>query len=168
MKSYVAFLLLAVSLTSKVIAQDAVPPPLLEAAHCVATKAFAPPLRRKEVRLGYLDDRKSYPGDQVVYLVLYADASRKVGWVFTVFHTQEHHRQHYVIENNAKFVRSKNRKWYVDFVEPPLGGTWTQQHIVSAIRRIDSEPEIVVPVRDLIKPRHNIQCENSQDSDYAK
>jgi hypothetical protein len=100
-------------------------------------------------RLGYFLDTKSYPGDKALYVVDYTTKDGSEGHVFTVFVTLNGGRRTFDIQNNAKFVRSAKDPWSVNFVEPPLGGVWTQEHIALAIKRIEHQRTFKIAVRDL-------------------
>ena len=65
---------------------------------------------------GYLVDAKSYPGQNVLYVVNYLDPGRSKGLVFAIFLTQQGRLQIFNIQNNATFVRSEHGIDYVDFV----------------------------------------------------
>jgi hypothetical protein len=93
---------------------------LAEAAQCLAAKNHLPPSKATVVSFGYVLDAKSYPGEKVLYVVEYLGPGRSEGYVFAVFLTQKGTRRIFNIQNNAKFVRSKDG---IGFVEPPLGGT---------------------------------------------
>jgi len=48
-------------------------------------------------------------------------------------------------------------------VDPPLGGTWTQEHLVSAIKRIERRTTFTVPVKELQSPSAEVNCESYAD-----
>jgi hypothetical protein len=167
MNRYLALILLV---GTTVCAQEQVPTVLLGAAHCLSNKGFLPLSKATELSLGYLDDTKSYPGDEVLYVVVYGGPRRSDGWVFSVFLSQKNGRRIFSIQNNAKFVRSSKegvafRKEGVDFVVggDPLGGVWTQEHIAKAIQRIERKPKFTVRVKDLLEPPALTQCESYAD-----
>jgi hypothetical protein len=164
MSKRLTLLLLLSCLGRTARAQEQAPRLLREAAHCLATtkqdwldlensKATA-------LNLGYLVDTKSYPGKTVLYVVEYLGPGRSEGMVFTIFLTQEDRRRVFDIQNNARFVSSGKA---VDFVEPPLGGEWTQEHLVAAIKQIERRPKLVVHVKDLSTPSPATQCRSYAD-----
>jgi hypothetical protein len=53
------------------------------------------------------------------------------------------------IQNSASFVLSKDGISGVAFVDPPLGGTWTQEYLASAVRQIEKRPRFTVTLRDI-------------------
>lgn len=156
-------LLLAVTmlmLSVGVNAQEHVPDLLVHAAQCLAAKDFLAPSKSTALSLGYLLDEKSYPGDKVIYVVEYTGASRSSGMVFAVFLEQRDRRQVFNVQNNATFVRSRR---VVNFRGEPLGGTWTQQHLVSAIKRIERQSRFTIPTKNLATPSALINCESYTD-----
>ena len=168
MNRYLALILFLGFLSTLACAQEQAPELLREAAQCLATKKFLPPSKATALSLGYLDDTTSYPGQEVLYVVVYAGAGRSDGWVFSVFISQKKGRRIFNIQNNAKFVRSNKegaafRKEGVDFVEAPLWGIWTQEHIARAIRRIEGQPRFEVRAKDLLKPDTLTQCQSYAD-----
>jgi hypothetical protein len=142
----------------------------MEAAQCLSAKGFLPRPKATALTLGYVDDTKSYPGDEVLYVAVYGDSGHSHGWVFSVFLSQNKGRRVFSIQNNAEFVRSYKkgvafRKQGVDFVRggDPLGGVWTQEHIARAIQRIGQQPKFEVQAGDLMKPPSLAQCESYAD-----
>lgn len=130
-------------------AQQKMPSLLLRAAHCVAVKEF-------------LLDEHSYSGDKVIYIVIYAAPARSNGWFFAVFPTGNAGHEVFNIQNNATFVLSKHERIGVSFTSPPLGGIWTQEHIVSAIKKIEKQPRFTILVKDLYAPS-SCSCESYTD-----
>lgn len=143
--------------------EERVPKVLVQAVQCLAAKDFLPATKATVRRFGYMLDTKSYPGEKVIYVVDYTGSDRSGGMVFAVFMTQKDGRQIYDIQNNAGFVRSKDGEEGIDFTEPPLGGTWTQQHIVAAIKSIERLRTIAVPASDLLRPTTGTVCASYTD-----
>lgn len=152
-----------IGLRSPVLAQDARTVLSHRAAHCIATKGFLPPTKGRKMTFGYLLDEKSYPGKEVLYLVAYPNPSRLDGFVFTIFLTEHDGRSDFNIQNNARFTLSKDGNKEVSFATPPLGGTWTQQHLISAIKQIEKQPEVTIPVKDLFAVDSSVSCEAYTD-----
>jgi hypothetical protein len=119
-------LLICLSATARSRGQAQAPQLLVRAAHCLAVKDNFPSSKTKTLSFGYLLDEKSYPGEKVLYLVNYAAPTGSTGLVFAIFLTEHEGRQVFNIQNNASFVLSKDDRDGVSFVNPPLGGTWTQ------------------------------------------
>ncbi len=155
--------LLLYCLSTAVFSQDQPPKLLVEAAQCLATKKHLPPSKATALSFGYLVDAKSYPGEKVLYVVDYSGPGRSEGMVFTIFFEEKGGRQTFNIQNNARFVRSKDGIEGIDFPDPPLGGTWTQQHLVSAIKQIERQARFTFPASDLVGPSASTQCESYTD-----
>jgi hypothetical protein len=154
---------LVICLGATVHSQEQTPQLLFRAAHCLAVKDFLPSSRSKTLILGYLLDEKSYAGDKVIYLVQYAAPARSNGLVFAIFLTERDGHQDFNIQNNASFVLSKDDLHGVSFVNPPLGGTWTQERLASAIERIEKLSRFAIPVKELYTADPSISCESYTD-----
>jgi hypothetical protein len=148
--------------------QQQTPQLLVHAAHCLIAKEFLPSPRPIKVTLGYFLDEKSYAPDKVVYVVSYAAPGRSNGLVFALFLKEHKGLQALDIQNNASFVLSKNGISGVAFVDPPLGGTWTQEHLASAIRQIEKRPRFTVALRDVSDVDPPIRCEAYTDPQPKK
>jgi hypothetical protein len=74
------------------------------------------------------------------------------------------------IQNNASFVLSKNEPSGVSFVNPPLGGTWTQEHLASAIKEkeIERQPRFALSLKDLFAADPSLVCESYTDPQPKK
>jgi hypothetical protein len=154
-------------LSTTVCAQEQAPKILREAAQCLAAKKHIwqdwldlETSKATALSFGYVLDAKSYPGEKVLYVVEYLGPGRSEGFVFAVFLTQNGTHRIFNIQNNAKFVRSKDG---IEFVEPPLGDTWTQERLVAAIERIQRQPRFKLRVKDLLPPSDLTQCESYTD-----
>jgi hypothetical protein len=163
MKNITLAVSLMICLCATVHAQEQPPQLLPRAAHCLAVKNFLPSSRATRLSFGYLLDEKSYPGHKVIYLVNYAAPTRSNGLVFAVFLEEHDGRQDFNVQNNASFVLSKDESYGVSFVDPPLGGTWTQEHLASAIKLIEKQPRFTISVKDLLAADPSIGCESYTD-----
>jgi len=121
---------------------------------------FLPRTKASTLTFGYLLDAKSYPGEQVLYVVDYTEANHSGGVVFAVFFTLKDGNQVFNIQNNAKFTKKGDD---VEFVDPPLGGTWTQQHLISAIKQIELSQTVTTSTTDLITPAPTVHYESYAD-----
>ena len=152
---------------SALSAQEQTPKLLLDGAHCLAVgKQDWLGLARSSattLSMGYLFDTKSYPGEKVLFVVAYSDGGGHGGKVFTIFVSERSGRQIFDIQNNAKFIKSKNDVGGIDFVEPPLGGTGTQEDLAAAIKRIERQPKFAVSVKNLLAPSALTRCESYAD-----
>jgi hypothetical protein len=134
------------------------------AAHCIAAKGFLPPTKATKMTFGYLLDEKSYPGEKMLYVVMYPNPSRPDGFVFTIFLAEHDGRPDFNIQNNARFTLSKDGDEGVSFAAPPLGGTWTQEHLVSAIRQIEKQARTTILSKDMLTIDSTVSCEAYTDS----
>jgi hypothetical protein len=135
------------------------------AVYCLRAKSFLPASGAAERTFGYFLDEKSYPGKKAMYVVEYSNASRPDDFVFTLFVT-EHDRQQIVdIQNNARFKVSKYDR--VSFVAPPLGGTWVQEHLVSAIQQIEKQPKVAIAMKNSLAADSSVRCEAYTDAQSA-
>lgn len=156
--------LLIVCVAANAQSQQQPPELLLRTAQCLAVKKFLPPSKSARLTFGYFFDEKSYPGDTVIYIVEYATPTRSNGHVFTVFLADAKGRQEFSIQNNASFVLSKNEPSGVSFLDPPLGGTWTQAHLAAAIQQIEKQRRFRIPVKLLSSPDRSFTCDSYTDS----
>ena len=161
MKTRLSILLLSICLSSNICAQEPAPKLLQDAAQCLVAKTFLQPSR---LDLGYLMTTKDWPGEEVVYVVAYTGRSRSEGFVFTIFVTQKNQRRVFDIQNNAKFVRTRKDPSGIDFVEAPLGGIWTQEHLMAAIKRIEEQPRFEIHVNELSRVPSPDSCHSYVDS----
>jgi hypothetical protein len=168
MKKIMLAIPLLFCLNSTVRQQGQMPQLLFRAAQCLAVKHFLPSSKATRLTFGYLLDEKSYPGDKVVYVVNYAAPAGSSGLVFAIFLTEHEGLQDFNVQNNASFVLSKDELGGVAFVNPPLGGTWTQEHLASAIKRIEKQPRFTISVKDLSAADASIRCESYTDPQSKK
>jgi hypothetical protein len=154
---------LLLGLAATVYSQEPTPQLLVHAAQCLGAKQFLPSSRATKLTFGYFLDEKSYPGTKELYVVIYAAPARSNGLVFAIVSTQRDDHQIYDIQNNARFVLSKDEPVGVSFVDPPLGGTWTQEHLASAIKEIEKQHRFVISVRDLSATDATVVCESYTD-----
>jgi hypothetical protein len=163
MKRILPAMLFLICFGASVRAQQKAPPLLVHAAQCLAKKGFFPQSRAATLSLGYFVDEKSYPGEKVLNLIDFTAYHRSDGLVFTIVLTQQGDRQIFNIQNNGSFRLSKDEFDGVRFVDPPLGGTWTQEHIASAIQQIERQNRFTVPVSELSAVAPLVDCESYTD-----
>jgi hypothetical protein len=136
---------------------------LRQAAHCLVTDS--PDLRRllheKELNLGYFLDAKSYPGEEALYVVDYSGPKLAKGLAYVFFVRQKDKRLVLRVENTASFLRKKKK---VEFLENPVGGAWTQEHLEEAIDRIGQDAMYIFPVKELRAPYPDLTCESFADT----
>lgn len=107
---------------------------------CLQAKQFLPK-NKALLSTGYSVDAKSYPGERVLYLVIYTRPNRSQGLVFSILLGGSDALTTFHVVNNAEFVRTRKadadfKKEGIKFIEPPLWGIWTQEHIAAAIDQI--------------------------------
>jgi hypothetical protein len=168
MKKITLAILLLFGLVATVYAQEQTPQLLLRAAQCLEAKKFLPSSEATKLTFGYFLDEKSYPGDRVIYVVKYAAPTHSNGLVFAIFLTEHDGHQTFNIQNNASFVLSKDEPIGVLFGNPPLGGTWTQEHLASAIKEIEKQPRFAVSAKDLSAADPSLVCEAYTDPQPKK
>jgi hypothetical protein len=133
------------------------------AAHCLASKDFLPPINATKLTFGYLLDENSYPGEKMLYIVNFPNSSQPNGFAFIIFLTKIGVRQNFNIQNNAQFALSKDGDHGVNFVSSPLGGSWTQQHLLSAINQIETQPRSTVLAKGMLTIDSSVSCEAYTD-----
>lgn len=163
MKKICAVISLLTCFGAAIHAQQQMPPLLLHAAHCLEVKDFLPASNARKLTFGYFLDEQSYPGDKVIYIVAFAAPARSNGSVFAVFITADGSSEDFNVQNNARFVLSKHESIGVSFVSPPLGGTWTQEHLASAIRQIEKQPRFTISAKNLLAVDSSVSCEAYTD-----
>jgi hypothetical protein len=155
--SLVPFVLCAI--TSE--AQRPAPEVVLQASQCLQAKRFIESSpSTKNLLFGYFLDSISYPGKDVAYITQYTNPDRSRGFVYTVFYSDQNGHTNFDIQNNARFIRRKNS---IDFVDPPLGGTWTQQHLMEGIEHAAKKPAVSIRVKSLTIAPGTGECRSYAD-----
>jgi hypothetical protein len=168
MKKAMLAVSLLICLGAMAHSQAQTPQLLIRAAHCLAVKDQLPSSKAPTLSFGYLLDEKSYPGEQVLYVVNYAFPIRSNGLAFAIFLSGDAGSQVFSIQNNTSFVLSKDEPEGVSFVNPPLGGTWTQEHLASAIKQIEKQPRFSILAKDLYATDSFVRCEAYTDPQSKK
>jgi hypothetical protein len=163
MKKITLAISLLFCLSAAAYSQEQVPQLLLHAAQCLEAKQFLPSSKATKLTFGYFLDEKSYPGTKEVYVVIYAAPAKSNGTVFAIVSTQKDGHDVFDIQNNASFVLSKDEPIGVSFVTPPLGGTWTQEHLAMAIKEIEKQHRFALSVKDLSAANASLVCEAYTD-----
>lgn len=138
------------------------PAPLSEAveiAHCLKTAdldwlADSVVLETaKRVQIGLRHDRRTYPGQDVIIVVVFEGRSK--GHVFEVIREDQEENRAYRIENNGSFRLGNYRmEWRGEI----LGGIWTHEYMEKNIRRIMRGPKVWVDVKTAEKPMPEVAC----------
>ena len=144
-------------------AQDPGPPPqlLLDSAHCLATAPgdllqFSS-RRTTSVELGYVDDAKSYRGQNLLTVVNYTIPTHTRGTVFRFLADQSDQHRNMHLLYTVGFRQSDDGSGQIELVHPPLGGVGTQDEILSAIRQIGFHT-FSVSFASLLLPSDSVQC----------
>jgi hypothetical protein len=164
MKKKLALVLFCLSLGCAARSQDQSSTVLRQAGHCLVEGPDAKKLLRhdrKVLNLGYYVDNQAYPGEETLYVVDYEENNLAKGMAFVFFVGDKNARRVYRLENNASFVRKKRG---IEFLEPPLGGVWTEEHLQSAIEHINQQPTIEFKVKELREKFPDVRCESYSDA----
>ena len=137
---------------------------LERAAHCSVTAWLSPQdVNGADITVGYISAAKGTNDfGHPIYLVSYFSSNHKQGYVFDIGYKKQDGRWILLLQNNAKFIRSGKD---VNFVDPPLGGTWTQEHLIKGIERIATQPAASFRIQSLLKPDSSTDCRSYADSD---
>lgn len=163
MNGKVLLLLSSVWVSACVSAKTKPPAVLTNAVSCLAKKNNFPLSSKSDGTFGYWLDTKSYPGESVIYVVNYINDEPKKGFVFVIFFSRNGDTQSFNIQNNATFLLSEEKSRSVKFVNPPLGGLWTQEHIVYAINKIEDGKKFIVPIIRKSAQKQPIVCTSYTD-----
>jgi hypothetical protein len=144
-------------------AQEHAPELLTASAHCLVIEKQdwlgLNESKAASVRLGYIVDAKSYPNEKHLFIVAYTGS--REGKLFDIKIETSGAKQRFTIENNATFVHSPKG---VSFVDPPLGGVWTTEHLQAAVKRIELESkQFVLFTKDLRSPQAQTECHSYAD-----
>lgn len=136
---------------------------LTRATRCLAEKSVLAHAKAPTLYFGYFLDAKSSPGERMLYIVNYPNRSKRGGFAYTLFVGERGGRQFLDVQNNASFILSKGGDYGVSFLNPPLGGTWTQEHLARAIREIEERPRVAISIRDVRRADSSFICEAYTD-----
>jgi hypothetical protein len=139
-------------------------PGVLErSAHCLVTAWLSPEdIKGDVLTASYTQAAKgSNEFGHAIYLVIYLSSDRTQGYIFDIGYKKQDGRWVLLLQNNAKFIRSGKD---VSFIDPPLGGTWTQEHLIKGIERIATQPTVSFRVQNLLKP-DSTDCKSYADPD---
>jgi len=129
------------------------------ASHCLVTEKqdwlAVQKAVSKTLEFGFVIDPKSGPGGNHIYVVAYTNPDRSKGRVFDLRYQQKADSTLFDVQNNASFVKSGTG---IAFDDPPLGGTWTQTQLLSAIKQIEHSASIRLNIVDLTAPYPDVSC----------
>jgi hypothetical protein len=164
MKRNLAIILVGLSLGAIASPEDQSSTLLRQAAHCLVEGPDAKKLmhhKPKVLSLGSYLDTTAYPGEDALYVVTYEDSNPLRGLAFVFFVRQKDRHRIFRAENNATFVRKKKG---IEFLEAPLGGVWTQEHMEAAIEHVELEPKVEFDVKELREKSADVRCESFSDT----
>ena len=130
---------------------------------CLVEKQFLPLSKVADGTFGYLLDEKSNPGKRILYVVHRPSDSRTDGLVFSLFVSDHEGRRIFSIQNNADFSLRDDWPGEISFKASPLGGTWTLDHLVTAIKEIETQSKFTLPIQNLHWPDPTVRCEAYTD-----
>ena len=140
-------------------AQSAKMTEVIEVTHCLKAgdidwlgdSAFLD--KSKVLHVAFSHDRKTYPGQDVIFVVVLESGTR--GDVFELTHENQGSKRNYRVENNGSFkIGPKGLKWTGEI----LGGIWTHEYIERNIRRLLRQPSVAIPVRTALRSYREITC----------
>jgi hypothetical protein len=135
------------------------------ALHCLAVKdtdwLAVQKSQAQSIRVSYAIDTASHRTENTTYVVAYANRSRTRGKVFDLTYQQKGHTVVFDVQNNGSFARSGST---IDFFYPPLGGVWTQAHLLGAIKQADQRVEVLFDVKTLSAPLSGVTCRSFVDN----
>jgi len=109
--------------------------------------------KAKKFRVGLRHDRRTYPGDDVIFAVVFESPTQ--GDVFELMHYWSGKQAKYNLENNGSFeLRGKAFAWRNEI----FGGIWTHEYIERNIRKIVRGPKASVSLKTASKPITNVTC----------
>jgi hypothetical protein len=134
---------------------------------CLTTKGFLKATNQPSVA-GYFLTTKWYPGDKALYVVVYSSTHRTAGSVFTVFLSGTDAHPVFNVQNNGKFVRSRQadalsekRAWAS--LKTAHWGIWTQEHIAMAIQEISRHERFETRTSELLTSADLPRCKSCAD-----
>lgn len=155
--------LLLIFLSGALPAQEEAPRLLLQTAHCLATEsqdwlglAHQEP---KDLELGFLSDPNSLPGDDLLYIVSYANPLHTEGTIFTVLVSGKDSRRVVDVRYKVRFQQAADGSQQVQLLDPPLGGIGSQDHMTAAVQKIGFQT-FTIPVAELLRRNQSVQCES--------
>lgn len=142
---------------------DEPPRLLVDAAQCLATSKedWLDLGRRKptDLEMGLATDNKSYPGEQLLYVVDFASPMHTSGTVATFLVDGKEPNLTLRLQYNVHFVQSDEGASIVHLVNPPFGGIGTQQHVVDAIHKVGFQTW-TIPVQSLVTKPDVAACQS--------
>jgi hypothetical protein len=138
--------------------RNAVPELLTDAAYCLVTEKHdwlgVAKTKMPKVQMSFMVDTTSFPGEK--HLVVVSFDGPRSGRVFDIKLSNHRGKTIFKIENNAKFVYSRESS---KFTEPPLGGVWTTERLQSAISKIRAgKRKYDLSISELLASSRKLEC----------
>jgi hypothetical protein len=125
--------------------------------HCIRAGdrdwLIAPASSATRLRVGLIHDRKAYEGKDHIVVVVFE--SNTNGQVFDLRAEYENKQYVYTVVNNGSFTLKNGR---LEFLDPPLGGVWTQEYLEKNIKKIAKGAKIWLSLSTLLKPLSGVTC----------
>ena len=157
MKPFLAALSIMIPLTNIAHAQKVENATLVSALHCIRDgdhdwlgSALS---TRPILHAAAVADNTSYPGHPHLIIAVYSNGTS--GQVYDVERSAKAGKKYLRIENNAAFSLVNGE---IVFDDPPLGGVWTQDHLVASLKRIMSRTQQSFMNSTLMAPQPNVVC----------
>ena len=109
--------------------------------------------KAKILQVGLRHDRKTYPGEDVIFIVVFENRTK--GDVFEL--TRQDHKgiRSYRIENNGSFTLGpRGLKWRGEI----LGGIWTHEYIEENVRKLLKRRRIAISIKAALRPNPHVTC----------
>lgn len=155
--------ILTISFCAGALYADQPPKLLVDAAQCLATSKedWLELGHRKptDLEMGLVTDDKSYPGQQLLYVVDFASPLHTSGSVATFVVNGKEPHLILRLQYNVQFVQSDEGASNVRLVDPPFGGIGTQQHVVNAIHKVGFQT-FTIPVQSLVTKPNAAECQS--------
>lgn len=134
-------------------------PNIAQVMHCIKSGdrdwLTSPLSEAKELQVGATYDRKSYEGKTTIVVVVFQTPAK--GQMFDLTEERKGSERIYTVENNGSFLITGNR---IDFVDPPLGGVWTQETLARNMRRAIAGTRKRVAVSAISRAFPNVSCKS--------
>lgn len=164
MKSLPLLLLVCAAAALPAQIPDPAPDELLDAAHCLASAGGDWLNLAKDnpalLEMGYVTDSKSYPGQNLLNVVDYTTRTHSAGMVFTFLTKGKDPHRVLHLQYRTRFRQSDDGSQQLELLDPPLGGIWTQEQVLSAIRQIGFHT-YTIPIADVLNRSGAVQCDSS-------
>jgi hypothetical protein len=141
------------------VARAQATPNIEQVMHCIKTVdggwLTSPLEEAKSLEVGTRYDRRSWERENHVVVAVFQTPVK--GQVFDLTEERKGPKRIYTIENNGSFLIKRGE---IDFVDPPLGGVWTQENLEGNIRKIKAGAKKRVAVSTSSRSFPNVSCKS--------